>query len=91
MTKNLTTNLFEDQLQYSPEGFWFNLKDDEDLFFKLKEICIEEGAKVNPKATKEARTAFGDERVVFFNYISKNKLLFVLYLLKLWSPDDRES
>ena len=91
MTKNLTTNVFEEHTLYAQDGFWVNIKDDDDLFFRFKELCAEEGAKVNPKATKEARTTYGDDRVVFFNYVNKTKLLFVLYLLKLWSPNDTES
>lgn len=96
LSSKVITNLFEHDsgdymYEYAKVNYFVSFPGNEDLYYGFKQICSQEKAALDEEATKEARKLAGDERLVFKRHIPKNRLLFVLYVMGLWTPDEKTS
>lgn len=88
-SKQFETNVFGETTEYARQAFWVGFKDGV-ATSDFKDLCASEKAEIDFEATKNHRTASGDDRVIFKKHVRKSKVLFILYIMGLWSPNEEK-
>lgn len=86
LNDKIKTNLFEEEFEYAKTNFWISFGSLDEELFQFKQLCKEEKIELDQSAMSESRKTNIDSRLIFRKHTPRSRILFVLFLLKLWSP-----